>query len=497
MTQDHVDVLIVGAGLSGIGTARHLQMQAPGTTFALIEARQSMGGTWDLFRYPGIRSDSDMHTLGFDFKPWTHPKSIADGGTILQYLKETAAEYGIDEHVRYGTKVLGGNWSTADARWTVDLEDVATGARSQVTADFLIGCTGYYRYDEGFTPEFAGRDRFKGQIIHPQHWPEDLDYSGKRVVIIGSGATAVTLVPAMAADAAHVTMLQRSPTYILSQPSEDPVGKLFHRILPEGPALSATRWSNILRQIFFYNLAQRRPALVKRIIKRLTEKQLPADFDVETHFSPRYNPWDERLCAVPDGDLFRSLRKGEASIVTDHIETFDETGIQLKSGDHLDADIIITATGLNILLFGDMVLSVDGEAVNYSERMAYKGMMLEGIPNYAFQIGYTNSSWTLKADLAGEYIGKLISMMRARGHRQVVPIGDPTLERRPLLDFQAGYVQRAVHALPQQGTEFPWTVKQNYLVDRKMIRGGQLDDGVLEFSSPAPATTESATPAAV
>jgi monooxygenase len=299
----------------------------------------------------------------------------------------------------------------------------------------------------------------------------------------------------MASDAAHVTMLQRSPTYILSQPSEDPIGKLFHRVLPTGPALSAARWSNILRQIFFYNLAQRRPELVKRIIKKLTVKQLPADFDVDTHFSPRYNPWDERLCAVPDGDLFRSLRKGEASVVTDHIETFDETGIQLKSGDHLDADIIITATGLNILLFGDMQLAIDGEPVDFSTRMAYKGMMLEGVPNYAFQIGYTNSSWTLKADLAGEYIGKLIALMRSRGDRQVMPEGDPTLERRPLLDFQAGYVQRAAHLLPKQGNEFPWTVKQNYLVDRKMFKS-EINDGTLKFSAPARTSPAAAAEAA-
>ncbi len=341
---DHVDVLIVGAGLSGIGAARHLQMQHPQRTFALMEARERLGGTWDLFRYPGIRSDSDMHTLGYSFRPWTASKAIVDGGDIRNYLAETASEYGIDQHIRYGTKVLGGNFSTADAKWTIDLEDAATGERSQITADFLYGNTGYYKYDQGYTPEFPGRDRFKGEVIHPQFWPEDLDYAGKRVVVIGSGATAVTLVPAMTDKAAHVTMLQRTPTYIMTLPGEDPLATLLDRFLPQSTALSAVRWKNIIRQIFFYNLSQSRPNLVRGLIRKLTAKQLPAGYPVDTHFNPPYNPWDQRLCAVPNGDLFRVLRKGTASIVTDHIETFDETGIQLRSGEHLDADIIVTAT---------------------------------------------------------------------------------------------------------------------------------------------------------
>ncbi len=487
---DHVDVLIVGAGLSGIGAARHLQMQHPQRTFALMEARERLGGTWDLFRYPGIRSDSDMHTLGYSFRPWTASKAIVDGGDIRNYLAETASEYGIDQHIRYGTKVLGGNFSTADAKWTIDLEDAATGERSQITADFLYGNTGYYKYDQGYTPEFPGRDRFKGEVIHPQFWPEDLDYAGKRVVVIGSGATAVTLVPAMTDKAAHVTMLQRTPTYIMTLPGEDPLATLLDRFLPQSTALSAVRWKNIIRQIFFYNLSQSRPNLVRGLIRKLTAKQLPDGYPVDTHFNPPYNPWDQRLCAVPNGDLFRVLRKGTASIVTDHIETFDETGIQLRSGEHLDADIIVTATGLDLLLFGGMQLSVDGEVVDMPSRMAYKGSMLEGVPNYAFTIGYTNSSWTLKADMTADYVGRLLSYMDSHGYRQVVPVGDPSIERRPLLDFGAGYVQRVAHILPQQGSEFPWTVKQNYLVDRKMFKS-EIADGTLAFSSP-PRTSQAA-----
>ncbi|MFN7134972.1 MAG: flavin-containing monooxygenase, partial [Myxococcales bacterium] len=424
-------------------------------------------GTWDLFRYPGIRSDSDMHTLGFSFRPWSASKSIADGADILEYLKDTAKEFGIDKKIQYGTKVIGGNWSTADARWTVDLEDVATGERRTTTCDFLFGCTGYYKYDQGYSPEFAGSDRFKGQIVHPQHWPEDLDYKGKRVVVIGSGATAVTLVPAMAPDAAQVTMLQRTPTYIMTLPGTDPFAKAMQKVLPDSAALPVVRWKNILQQLAFFSFAQRYPKQARGLIRRLTAKQLPKDYPVDTHFNPPYNPWDQRLCAVPDGDLFRALRKGNADIVTDHIETFDETGIQLKSGQHLDADIIITATGLDLLILGGLNLSVDGEAVDFSERMAYKGVMLEGVPNYAFTIGYTNSSWTLKADMTSNFVGRLLAYMAKNGYKQVVPTGDPTLERRPLLDFGAGYVERVRESLPRQGSEFPWTVKQNYVIDRK------------------------------
>ncbi|MFT4034972.1 MAG: NAD(P)/FAD-dependent oxidoreductase [Patulibacter sp.] len=490
---DHVDVLIVGAGLSGIGAARHLQLQQPQRSFALIEARESLGGTWDLFRYPGIRSDSDMHTLGFGFRPWNDPRTLAGGPAILEYLKDTAAEYGIDQHIRYGTKVLGGNWSSADARWTIELEQVATGERHQITCDFLFGCAGYYRYDQGFTPQFTGRERFRGQIVHPQHWPEELDYSGKKVVVIGSGATAVTLVPAMADTAEHVTMLQRTPTYIMTLPGTDPLAKGLQRILPDAIALPVVRWKNILQQIAFYQFSQRFPKQARGLIRKLTQRQLPKNYPVDTHFNPPYNPWDQRLCAVPDGDLFRSLRRGQASIVTDQIETFDETGIQLKSGERLDADIVITATGLDLLLFGGMQLSVDGEAVDFPNRMAYKGVMLEGVPNYAFTIGYTNSSWTLKADMTSEYVARLLKYMDEHDYRQVVPVGDDSIKRRPLLDFGAGYVQRVQHTLPQQGDEFPWTVKQNYLVDRRMFRS-PVNDDALRFSSPAVQAAPSATP---
>ncbi|MEH3055221.1 MAG: NAD(P)/FAD-dependent oxidoreductase [Patulibacter minatonensis] len=493
---DHVDVLIVGAGLSAIGAARHIQLAHPGRSFQLIEARESLGGTWDLFRYPGIRSDSDMHTLGFGFRPWSDPKAIADGPAILQYLKDTAREYGIDERITYGTKVLGGNFSTETATWTIELEDVATGDRRQITCDFFVCCSGYYRYDEGFTPRFEGRERFQGQIIHPQHWPEDLDYTGKRVVVIGSGATAVTLVPAMADKAAHVTMLQRTPSYILSLPDEDAIAKLLQRVLPDRIALPIVRWKNVGQQLLIYNFAQKRPERAKKIIRKLTEKQLPSDYDVDKHFTPPYNPWDQRLCLVPNGDLFRALRKGTGSIVTDQIETFDETGIQLTSGEHLDADIIVTATGLNLLLFGGIELSVDGEPVDMPSTMTYKGLMLDGVPNYAFAIGYTNASWTLKADMTGEYVARLLSHMDATNTRQVVPVGDPSLERRPLLDFDAGYVKRSAHTLPVQGTVTPWSLRQNYFYDRRLIKNGPIDDGNLKFADAAKAApTEQTTTA--
>ncbi|MBO9534495.1 MAG: NAD(P)/FAD-dependent oxidoreductase, partial [Solirubrobacteraceae bacterium] len=436
--------------------------------------------------------DSDMHTLGFSFRPWSDPKAIADGPAILQYLKDTAAEYGIDEKIQYGTKVVGASWSTPDAQWTVDVEDTATGEHRQLTCGFLFSCTGYYKYDQGYTPEFAGRDSFKGQIVHPQHWPEDLDYAGKRVVVIGSGATAVTLVPAMAPEAEQVTMLQRTPTYIMTLPGTDPLAKGLSKVLPEKAALPVVRWKNILQQLLFFSFAQRYPKQARGLIRKLTMKQLPKDYPVDTHFNPPYNPWDQRLCAVPDGDLFRALRKGNADIVTDHIERFDETGIQLKSGHHLDADIIITATGLDLLILGGLELKVDGEVVNFADRMAYKGVMLEGVPNYAFTIGYTNSSWTLKADMTSNFVGRLLKHMADKGYKQVVPVGDPTAERRPLLDFGAGYVERVRESLPRQGNEFPWTVKQNYVIDRKMFKRS-VDDGVLAFSSPTPvAGTEKA-----
>lgn len=494
---EHLDVLIVGAGLSGIGAAHHLQRTHPGRSYALLESRDELGGTWSLFKYPGIRSDSDMSTLGFSFRPWMETASLADGPAILDYLRETAEAYGIDKKIRYGKKVLNASWSSADAQWTVDVEDVATGDRSQITTDFYLSCTGYYRYDEGYTPEFAGRDRFKGEIVHPQHWPEDLDYAGKKVIVIGSGATAVTLVPAMADETEHITMLQRSPTWVAPIPSVDGIAVKLNKVLPSKTAAGVVRWKNILKQIAIYQLSRKRPQVLADFIHKQQKRMLPDGFDIATHLTPSYNPWDQRLCAVPSGDLFRSIKKGKASIVTDHIDTFTEKGILLKSGEELEADIIITATGLNLLLLGGIPFSVDGKQVDLSDQLVYKGMMLTGVPNLAFAIGYTNSSWTLKADLTGEYVGRLLAHMDATGTKQCVPVADGSVEQRPFLDFGAGYVLRSLDNLPKQGSKQPWSLKQNYLIDLPTLKLSKVDDGVMQFSKPgAGKTAEAATAAA-
>jgi monooxygenase len=478
---EHLDVLIVGAGLSGIGAAWHLQERCPGRSYAILEGRGDLGGTWDLFRYPGIRSDSDMHTLGYRFKPWTRSKSITDGPSILEYVRETARESGIEGRIRFHHRVLGAGWSSEEARWTVEAERVDTGETVRLTCDFLWTCSGYYRYDEGYTPEFEGADRFPGPVVHPQHWPEDLDYAGKRVVVIGSGATAVTLVPAMAEEAAHVTMLQRSPTYIASLPAEDGIADWLRRHLPERAAYAAVRWKNVLIQTLFYQLSRRRPETVKRMIRRGVERALPPGYDVDKHFKPRYNPWDQRMCLVPDGDLFRAISAGEASVVTDTIATFTERGIELESGEELEADAIVTATGLNLLFLGGMELEVDGEPVDVPRAMTYKGMMLSGVPNMAFTVGYTNASWTLKADLTSEYVCRLLRHMDAHGYRRCVPEVDPTVTEEPLLDFTSGYVQRSLDQFPKQGSKEPWKLRQNYVFDIRTIRRGAIDDGAMRF----------------
>jgi cation diffusion facilitator CzcD-associated flavoprotein CzcO len=481
MTPEHFDVLIVGAGLSGVGAGCHLQDRLPGTTYAIFEARDAIGGTWDLFRYPGIRSDSDMHTLGYDFRPWTEEKSIADGPSILRYINDTAREHGVDRHIRFGHRIVSASWSTDEARWTVRAERTDTGEQVAVTCGFLYLCSGYYRYDEGYTPEFPGRDRFRGEIVHPQHWPEDLDYAGKRVVVIGSGATAMTLVPAMAGDAAHVTMLQRSPTYVVSLPGEDPIAKGLRRVLPTNVAYAATRWKNVTLQTVQYQFSRRAPGAMKRLLHLGVKARLPEGYDMR-HFTPSYNPWDQRLCLVPDGDLFKAISRGTASVVTDHIDTFDETGIRLRSGEHLEADIIITATGLNLLAFGGIDLEVDGGHVEISERMTYKGMMLQGVPNMAFAIGYTNASWTLKCDLTAMYLCRLLAHMHDRGQAWCRPENnDPEVTEQPLLDFQAGYVLRSAHEFPSQGSKPPWTMRMSYLQDVVALKRGEVDDGVMVF----------------
>jgi cation diffusion facilitator CzcD-associated flavoprotein CzcO len=482
---EHVDVLVVGAGLSGIGAACHLKIECPEKSFAILEGRAAMGGTWDLFRYPGVRSDSDMYTLGYRFRPWREAKAIADAPSILNYIRETAAEFGVGQLIRYGHRVRLASWSSEVARWIADIETGAEKTVVQMSCNFLYLCTGYYDYENGYTPEWAGTERFRGLMVHPQKWPEDLDYAGKRVVVIGSGATAVTLVPAMAERAAHVTMLQRSPTYVVSRPAEDKLANWFRRRLPDDAAYTMTRWKNVLQQMFFYNLARKFPKLFKRMVAKGVRRQLGEE-SAGKHFTPRYNPWDQRLCLVPDGNLFSVIKEGRASVVTDEIQTFTETGLQLKSGEQLEADIIVTATGLVLKLMSGLQLYVDGALVDMSKKLAYKGMMFSDIPNLASAFGYTNASWTLKCDLTSEYVCRILKYMDSHGYAQCTPrVNDPSVKDEPVLDFTSGYVQRALHTLPRQGSKTPWRLHQNYVKDLSMLRYGRVDDGTMEFKAPA------------
>jgi cation diffusion facilitator CzcD-associated flavoprotein CzcO len=488
MSLEHVDVLIVGAGLSGIGAAHHLQADSPGKTYAILEARDGIGGTWDLFRYPGIRSDSDMFTLGYSFRPWEEAKAIADGPSILSYVRDTAREGGIDRNIRFGHRVLRAEWSTADARWTVEAERTDTQETVRLTCGFVFMCSGYYRYDQPYMPEFEGIERFAGRIVHPQNWSDDIDYGGKRVVVVGSGATAVTLVPAMAEHAAHVTMLQRSPSYVLSLPGSDPFANLVRRVVPPKVAYSVVRWKNVLLTTLFFQLSRRRPKLVKSLIRKGVEKALPPGYDIDTHFKPRYDPWDQRVCLVPDGDLFEAIGKGRASVVTDQIDTFTETGLRLASGAELEADLVVTATGLNLLALGGMQIAVDGRDVVLPETVGYKGMMLAGVPNLAIALGYTNASWTLKCDLTCEYVCRLLNHMDEHGYRQCTPRNrDAALPTQPFIDLKSGYVQRAIAQFPKQGLKAPWRLYQNYARDIAMLRYGPLQDDAIEFSAAASA----------
>ncbi len=482
-TAERLDMVIIGAGISGIGAAWYLEHRLPGKTYTILESREQSGGTWDLFRYPGIRSDSDLHTYGFAFKPWVNEKSIADGPAILDYIRETASESGIDGHIRLGHHVVRASWSSEEALWTVEAQRNDTGETVVLKCSWLFGAAGYYRYEQGYLPAFKDVERFQGQVIHPQHWPEELDYTGKQVVVIGSGATAVTLVPAMVDRAAHVTMLQRSPTYVVSLPEKDSVANLLKRILPAERAYAITRRKNIWMQRTFYELSQKRPKLVKWLLRKGLEKRLPEGYDIDTHFTPSYNPWDQRLCAVPDGDLFAAISTGRASVVTDRISRFTERGILLESGRELEADIIITATGLDLQALGGVHVSVDGREISIPDQLIYKAAMISNVPNLAFVFGYTNSSWTLKVDLVCDYICRLISFMDRSGYASCVPVNtDPDMQTRPMLDFGAGYVQRAVDRFPRQGTG-PWEVKMSYRDDVERLSHGPLVDGVLRFSA--------------
>jgi cation diffusion facilitator CzcD-associated flavoprotein CzcO len=480
MSHEHFDVLIVGAGLSGIGAACHLKAKCPGKTFVILEGRDRMGGTWDLFRYPGIRSDSDMFTLGYAFKPWTEPKAIADGPSILKYIREAAAENGLEDKIRYDSMVKRASWSSEDARWTVEVED-GKGGSGRYTCGFLFMCSGYYNYEAGYTPEFPGRELFKGRIVHPQLWTEDIDYAGMRVVVIGSGATAVTLVPALAEKAAHVTMLQRSPTYVVARPAEDERANRWRKRFPAKLAYRMVRWKNVLWGMYVYRLSKRQPEKMKAFIINAARAALGPDYDVKTHFTPKYNPWDQRLCLVPDGDLFEAIRGKKASVVTDTIETFTKTGIRLASGAELPADLIVTATGLDLLVLGGVALSVDGKPVEPAQCMTYKGMMYSGVPNMAVATGYTNASWTLKCDLTCDYVCRLLNHMDRRGFKQCTPRRDHTVDEVPWVDFSSGYVQRALHKFPKQGARRPWRLHQNYARDLIALRFGSLEDPAIEY----------------
>jgi len=493
---DYLDILIVGAGLSGIGAAWYIQKHCPNKRYAILEGRQSMGGTWDLFRYPGIRSDSDMHTLGYHFKPWRAEKAIADGPSILNYIKDTAAENNIDRNIRYGHQVKKASWSTADAEWSVQVERQDTGETVRIRCNFLLMCAGYYSYEGGYTPAFSGREHFQGKIVHPQQWPEHLDYQGKKVVIIGSGATAVTLLPEMAKAAEHVVMLQRSPTYMVSLPDVDVIANFLRKILPDKFAYTLTRFKNTRLQQFVYQRTRTRPDQVRKKLLNWVRKELGPDYDVGKHFTPSYNPWDQRLCLVPNGDLFDAIRSGKASVVTESIDSFTASGIKLASGDELPADVIVTATGLKLLVLGGMQVMVDDQPVDVPDTYTYKGMMFSDVPNLLSTFGYINASWTLRADLNAEYVCRLINHMDETGYRQCTPRlrhEDRDMKARPWIEgFSSGYVQRMLHVLPKQGDREPWVNAQNYHRDKKMLRHAPIADGAMIFSNDSKARRDAA-----
>jgi len=476
-----VDVLIIGAGISGIGAAYYLQRDHPQRSYAILEARGASGGTWDLFRYPGVRSDSDLYTFGFEFRPWRSGNAIADGDSILTYLRETAAEYGIDRRIRYHSKAVAASWSSDDACWTVTVENTETGKRDMVTCKWLLSASGYYRYDEGYTPHFEGQERFAGPIVHPQHWPADLDYAGKRVVVVGSGATAVTLLPAMAETAAHVTMLQRSPSYVLPVPTRDSTYARLKRWFGEDLGFRLTRRLNTVRLVMLWRFCTTYPGRARKLLRDIAVKQLPAGYPVDEHFRPTYDPWTQRLCFVPDGDLFRAIRRGKASVVTGHIEAFTEDGVLLTDGRLVEADVIVTATGLQVQTLGGMTLTVDGAEVRAGDRHVYKSMMLSGVPNFVYIFGYTNASWTLKVGPLCEHFTRLLRHMDARGYDTVTPVADPSMVTAPFTKFGAGYIQRSIDDLPRQGDRAPWRIPATCTADAKLLRG-PVDDPALHFA---------------
>lgn len=493
---EYRDILIIGAGLSGIAAAYYFHKNCPHKSYLILEGRDAMGGTWDLFRYPGIRSDSDMHTLGYSFRPWIGDKALADGESIRNYIRETAAAYGIDRDIRYQQHVISASWSSEDARWTLEVGVGAEKVIQHYSCNFLYMATGYYDYDGGYTPNWSGMERYQGQLVHPQKWPDDLDYTGKKVLVIGSGATAVTLVPAMAEKAAHVTMLQRTPTYIVSRPAIDGLPNRLEHFLPNKIAHQIVRWKSILLQMYFYLFAQRFPETTKKSIKQMVRDELGSDYDVEKHFSPPYNPWDQRLCLVPDSDLFKMMRAGKVSIVTDTLTEFTETGVCLASGERIDADIIVTATGLAIKLVGGLQLIVDSETIVANKLLSYKGLMFSHIPNFAQASGYTNASWTLKCELIAQYVCRLLNYMDKHDYVQCVPLPqDEPMETKPLIGLTSGYIQRAVDTMPRQGNKNPWRVYQNYLLDVLLLRYGKVNDAAMVFSKqqqPMPERTERA-----
>jgi monooxygenase len=478
---DILDILIVGAGISGIDAAYHLQTALPRKTYAILEARDAIGGTWDLFRYPGVRSDSDMYTLGFPFRPWQADEAIAGGPAIWNYIRDTAAQFGIDRHIRLGHRMIRASWSSADARWTVEAQTKNRGI-VRLVCRFLYMCSGYYSYEKGFNPEFPGMNRFQGQFVHPQQWPESLDYAGKRIIVIGSGATAVTLVPALAKLAEHVTMLQRSPSYVVTRPTKDAMAIWMHRHLPEGIAAKVTKWKNVLYSITMFYLARTKPETIKDLILKGIRQQLHPDYDVKRHFTPRYNPWDQRICLVPDGDLFAAIRSGRVEVVTDTIAEVVQSGVRLSSGTTLPADIIVAATGLVVKLMGGAEILVDGVPAKFNEKMVYKGAMFSGIPNLALAFGYTNNSWTLRCDLTARFVCRLLKYMDRKGFSICVPkLPEPSVNPEPLLDFSSGYVRRADGVLPRQGQKAPWRVPQNYVKDLAAFTFGSVSDGTMNF----------------